>query len=346
MTWAKFDDAFWTHPKTLAAGNEAVGAFVRLVCYGCNQLTDGFVPMKVARFVAGPAVLRRLVDVGLLEPQPTDQSTTQSDGQSTTQPTGYLIHDFLVYQPSRESVEKDREGIRARVAKHRENKAKHEARNGVTNALVTDDVTGAVTPAVTVPRPGPTPEEIPPCAPPSGEGAEPRPSASGASTPSAADTHGKAPRSLRSARKAPAPPEDTIPLPGTPARAIYDALTGDRALCPITAGPGDFAERIADPAAYPGVNVAAEVRRAGEYASANPGRYTDGRAFLRNWLKRKADEVARLPKPATAAQPVTTSPARKLFDADAYARERDEVCKREREALLERQRNQQRNLPQ
>mgnify|MGYP000582470965 FL=1 len=72
----------------------------------------------------------------------------------------------------------------------------------------------------------------------------------------------------------------------------------------------------------------AEVRRAGEYAATKPGRYTDGRAFLRGWLQRKADEVARMPKPAGAfgaspavAQPTASQPhaPRKVFLGDEFA---------------------------
>jgi hypothetical protein len=68
-------------------------------------------------------------------------------------------------------------------------------------------------------------------------------------------------------------------------------------LRPIVAGPGDFAERLADPAAYPGVAVLAEVKRAAEYASRHPGQYTDGRRYLTAWLSRAAERVP--PKPAT-----------------------------------------------
>lgn len=148
---------------------------------------------------------------------------------------------------------------------------------------------------------------------------DPKASAAGAPTPSAADTHGKAPRSPRSARKAPAPTEDTIPLPGTPARAIYDAITSDPALRPIVAGPGEFSMRIADPDMHPGVNALAEVKRSGEYVSRYPGKYTDGRRFILNALRRKADDLARMPKPAQPTpQPHPQRPA--LSDAEMRAR--------------------------
>ena len=110
-------------------------------------------------------------------------------------------------------------------------------------------------------------------------------------------------------------------------RSVFDAIVGDVALAPIVANPGDASQRWADPGTYPGVDVLAEVRRAGEYAATKPGRYTDGRAFLRGWLQRKADEVARMPKPAGAA--VAAAPRPTVVDAtrdpSRYSRDRDEM---------------------
>jgi hypothetical protein len=118
--------------------------------------------------------------------------------------------------------------------------------------------------------------------------------------------------------KAP-PPPDTVPLPGTDARRVYDAILADSVLRPITVNPGDFSVRSADPGAYPGVNVEAEVRRAGEYAASRPtGHYADGRAFLRNWLQRRADDVARTPRPAApvVVKPSATAPKRVEVSAE------------------------------
>ena len=118
----------------------------------------------------------------------------------------------------------------------------------------------------------------------------------------------KAPKPAKApkAPKAP-PPADAPPLVGTLAHRVYLALVGDRVLCPITVNPGDFAARITDPETYPGVDVLAEVRKAAEYASGSGKTYTDGRAYLRNWLNRRAQEVARQPRPA--APTIVVSPA-------------------------------------
>lgn len=112
----------------------------------------------------------------------------------------------------------------------------------------------------------------------------------------------------RTARREAAVGLDPIPPPGTPARRLYDAIVGDPALRPIVAGPGDFAVRVTADGAFPGVDVLAEVQRAGEYAATKPGQYTDGRAYLRGWLQREAKREAARPKPAAPAAGVGLAP--------------------------------------
>lgn len=67
MTWTRLDDGFHDHPKIVEAGNEAVGAYVRMLSYCGKQLTDGYVPDPVARGIARPAVLTRLLETNLIE---------------------------------------------------------------------------------------------------------------------------------------------------------------------------------------------------------------------------------------------------------------------------------------
>ncbi len=109
-------------------------------------------------------------------------------------------------------------------------------------------------------------------------------------------------RAEKAAAKAALVALDPVPDPGTPARAIYDAITGDARLGPITEGPGEFAQRAAQPALYPGVNVLAEVLAAGEWLSRQrAGSHSKGRAFLAHWLKRATSDAASAPKPAPGA---------------------------------------------
>ena len=178
----------------------------------------------------------------------------------------------------------------------------HDASRDVTNRetrseeIRTDSPSGSAEGAT---APDPTPTVVPT----SGE----RPTTDTAKAPDATTKGNDAKPAKRKRAKA-APTPDTIPAPGTLARRVFEAIVGDRALCAITANPGDASERWADPATYPGVDVLAEVKRAAEWSASHPGRYNDGRAFLRGWLQRKADEIARAPKPAAPRVP----------DADGY----------------------------
>ena len=114
------------------------------------------------------------------------------------------------------------------------------------------------------------------------------------------------PAKRKRAKAAPAP--DTIPAPNTIARRVFDAIVGDRGLCAIVVNPGDAAERWADPATYPGVNVLAEVKKAGDWLVTARRPPRDGRAFLRNWLSDAATAIAKAPKVAAPRVP----------DADGY----------------------------
>lgn len=106
------------------------------------------------------------------------------------------------------------------------------------------------------------------------------------------------------------PVADVVPMPGTDARKVFDALLADGLLSQITTNPGDFATRVTHPAAYPGVDVLAEVLRAGMYAARYPGRYTDGQRFLGGWLRRAAADVAHAPKvTALPLRPAKVAPA-------------------------------------
>lgn len=114
MAWFKVDDNAAFHPKIVRAGNAAFGAWIRLGAYCAAQLTDGFIPEQVARMIATKRELDTLAICGLLR----DDSG------------GFLIHDYLEYQPSRDHVLAEREATRARVSRHRNGVG-----NGVTNTV-------------------------------------------------------------------------------------------------------------------------------------------------------------------------------------------------------------------
>lgn len=102
--WFKIDDGFWAHPKVLGLSDSAVALWVRAGSYCAQQLTDGrlradALPMlRSDEFVAA-----ELVKAGLW----------------VQTPDGYEYHDWAKYQPTRESVEAQREEWRERQRRAR-----------------------------------------------------------------------------------------------------------------------------------------------------------------------------------------------------------------------------------
>lgn len=93
MAWVKLDEKFPDHPKVSAAGPLASWLYVCGVAYCNRMLTDGFIPATQVRRLAdvdnSDELAARLVATGLWE---------EANG-------GFLIHDYLDYQPSRKHVE-------------------------------------------------------------------------------------------------------------------------------------------------------------------------------------------------------------------------------------------------
>lgn len=107
MTFVLLDDASWSHPKALRAGNEAWGAFTRMIAYCSTHLTDGIIDSEVALSIAQrPKVIDKLVTVGLLE--------RVADT--------FRVHDYLEHNPSRAQVEAKRKAKTERQDRWRANR--------------------------------------------------------------------------------------------------------------------------------------------------------------------------------------------------------------------------------
>ncbi|MFM9368162.1 mucin-2 [Streptomyces sp. Da 82-17] len=116
MTWFKIDDSAHMHPKVIAAGNAALGLWLRCGAYCAQHLTEGAVPAAVAKqYGTGPQAAK-LVKVGLWHehghtcprcPQP-------SVGD-------YVVHDFFEggRNATRAQVEATRRAAAERKAKSR-----------------------------------------------------------------------------------------------------------------------------------------------------------------------------------------------------------------------------------
>lgn len=144
MSWVKVDDKAWSHPKLTALSGNAVRLWLFAMCW-CNQHeTDGTIPRAALRALGGAkAAVEELLRSGLWE-------ATES---------GWAVHDFLKYQPSREQREKERESgrqraehsYRSRVVSSPEESPKHARRNTESSVILHPTRT----------RPDPVPKEIP-----------------------------------------------------------------------------------------------------------------------------------------------------------------------------------------
>ncbi|WP_032769890.1 hypothetical protein [Streptomyces sp. CNS654] len=121
MPWFKVDDTAHAHPKLLKAGNPAVGLWMRAGAYAAQHLTEGTVPGVVAQLYGTAPQARKLVAAGLWHaaghacprcPQPAEGD--------------YVMHDFLVYNPTKSAVEKDRAKAADRQRRAREKAAERQ----------------------------------------------------------------------------------------------------------------------------------------------------------------------------------------------------------------------------
>ncbi|MGW8876359.1 mucin-2 [Streptomyces mirabilis] len=128
MTWFKVDDTFYGHPKTLKAGNAAVGLWVKAGAYAAQHLTEGMVPGVVAQLYGTGPQARKLVAAGLWHEH---GHTCPHSRCRQPAPGDYYMHDFLIYNPTRARVEDERARSAERQQRARERAAgqRHQERN-------------------------------------------------------------------------------------------------------------------------------------------------------------------------------------------------------------------------
>ena len=163
MAWVRIDDQFSDHPKIVKAGPIALVLQVRAFCYAARHLTDGYIPAElVPIFLAGLEKLgadpsadwgRFMVEARLWDP---------TEG-------GYLVHDYLDYNPSREEVLADQRrtsnrgvaGGRARVSLARRERGKFAPMLPFTSEPASEPASGepatTIPPSPSPPLPGPLP---------------------------------------------------------------------------------------------------------------------------------------------------------------------------------------------
>lgn len=102
--WLKLDDHFHDHPKVIAAGNAAIGLWVRCANYSGAYDLDGFIP--------------RAAMLAMSE-HPTQQGRCSKVGMWVPSEGGVLIPSFLEYNPS---------GAENRARRERDAQRKRDAR--------------------------------------------------------------------------------------------------------------------------------------------------------------------------------------------------------------------------
>lgn len=144
MTWFKVDDGWHAHPKVLDVSLAARGLWVTCGSYVAANDLDGKVPASFVRMHGGARYVSELVTAGLFE----------------TVEGGWLMHDYLVYNPSKAEVDaaqQERTEKARRAANARWGASSNATSNApsIGNALLGDCSTDA--PSRPVPKDPPTP---------------------------------------------------------------------------------------------------------------------------------------------------------------------------------------------
>lgn len=93
MSWVRLDDTFGHHPKVVSLSDRAFRVHVLALCYASQHETDGFIPAGVLPVILGSKrTAAELEAAGLWE---------QTAG-------GWVIHDYLLYNPSRAELDDER----------------------------------------------------------------------------------------------------------------------------------------------------------------------------------------------------------------------------------------------
>lgn len=115
MSYAQFHDGFYRNAKVKRAGSMGAWMWAASIGYANENLTDGFIPLEslneLTELDSKPRLklAAKLVEIGLWE---------VADG-------GWMIHDFLNWNFTREQILAKRAANLARVNKHRNNAPRH-----------------------------------------------------------------------------------------------------------------------------------------------------------------------------------------------------------------------------
>jgi hypothetical protein len=113
MTWVRFDDSVIDHPKVLIAGAAAELLWRRSISWSGKHLTDGLV-----RREALPVLFGNLSELGVAQDAAVARVVAAGLWEETE--SGWQIHDYLEYNPSRRAVRARRNLEREKKARQRD----------------------------------------------------------------------------------------------------------------------------------------------------------------------------------------------------------------------------------
>jgi len=110
VAWVKIDDQLPDHPKLIRAGPCCAWLYIKGLCWSSRYLTDGFLPSDVAFHLVSP---EKADSMGNVNPWEYPDSLVGC-GLWKKVEGGYMIHDYLHYNPSKTQVLEARERDRQR----------------------------------------------------------------------------------------------------------------------------------------------------------------------------------------------------------------------------------------
>jgi hypothetical protein len=116
MTWSRFDDAARKHPKALMAGNDAWGFWCAAIMYSNQYGTDGFIPDVALATQVLPVPIAKSKAKKLAEACCAAVTAPGGPGLFVRDEErgGYVIHDFLDWNPSKAETDEKRKKDRER----------------------------------------------------------------------------------------------------------------------------------------------------------------------------------------------------------------------------------------
>jgi hypothetical protein len=117
MPWIRIDDKWSNHPKLLTVGPLGKALYMDALCYASQYLTDGFIPGMVADQLCFP--FTEFEDAGLLKRRNEPIEWLVNQGLWDEVERGYQIHDYLDFNPSRVTVEQERDAAKSRMRRAR-----------------------------------------------------------------------------------------------------------------------------------------------------------------------------------------------------------------------------------